>query len=119
MVLKLTKPIFTIDVDNFESQVIEYSKKIPILIDFWAEWCPPCLVISPILEDVIESYQGKIALGKIEVDDGENMKLAGRYETRGFPSILLISNGIELNRFTGAKSKSFVINFITENIKNI
>jgi len=118
MSFELEQYLFTIDVDNFESQVIEYSKTTPILIDFWAEWCPPCLVIAPILKDVIEGYQGKIALGKIEVDEDENMKLAGRYQTRGFPSVLLISNGDEINRFTGAKSKQFIINFLEENLRD-
>jgi len=111
--------LFTIDVNNFETQVIEYSNNIPILVDFWADWCPPCLVISPILKNVIHYYQGKVALGKIEVDVDENMKLAGRYQTRGFPSVLLFSNGVELNRFTGTKSKQFIINFLEENIEEI
>ncbi|MFV2060775.1 MAG: thioredoxin family protein [Gammaproteobacteria bacterium] len=119
MTFNLKDHLFTIDVDNFESQVIEYSKKTPILIDFWAEWCPPCIVIAPILKDIVELYQGELALGKIEVDEDDNMKLAGRYQTRGFPSVLLISNGIELNRFTGAKSKSFIINFLDDNLKKV
>ena len=116
MTFDINNYLFTIDVDNFESQVIEYSKITPILIDFWAEWCPPCLVIAPILKSIIETYQGKIALGKVEVDEDENMKLAGRYQTRGFPSVLLISNGTELNRFTGAKSKQFITDFLKENL---
>lgn len=119
MTFDLNDYLFTIDVNNFESQVIEYSNQTPILIDFWAEWCPPCLVISPILKNIIISYQGKVALGKVEVDEGENMKLAGRYQTRGFPSVLLILNGIELNRFTGAQSEHFISNFLKENLDNI
>jgi putative thioredoxin len=108
--------LFTIDVQNFELQVIEYSKTTPILIDFWADWCPPCIVIAPILKDIVSLYQGKIALGKIEVDEDDNMKLAGRYQTRGFPSVLLIFEGIELARFTGAKSKQFIVEFLEENL---
>jgi len=118
MAFILNNYIFTIDVDNFESQVIEYSENTPILVDFWAQWCPPCIVIAPILKDVIELYRGKIALAKVEVDEDENMKLAGRYQTRGFPSILLIADGVELNRFTGAKSKQFIIDFLEENLDN-
>lgn len=118
MVFDPNKYIFTINVDNFESQVIAYSETTPILIDFWADWCPPCLVISPILENIIDKYQGKIALGKIEVDHDENMKLAGRYQTRGFPSILLISNGNEIDRFTGSKSQQFISTFIEDNLEN-
>ncbi len=113
-----SKYIFTINVNNFESQVIEYSESKPILIDFWADWCPPCLVISPILENIINQYQGKLALGKIEVDEDDNMKLAGRYQTRGFPSILLISKGNELGRFTGAQSQHFITAFLESNLND-
>jgi len=116
MPFDLSKLIYSINLGNFETQVIEYSEQTPILIDFWADWCPPCLVIAPILESVVDYYQGKIALGKIEVDEDENMKLAGRYQTRGFPSILLISNGLELDRFTGAKSKQFITDFLEKNL---
>lgn len=119
MTFDLNNYIFIINVENFESKVIEYSNSTPILIDFWAQWCPPCLVISPILESIVEFYQGKIALGKIEVDENENMKLAGRYQTRGFPSVLLFSNGVELNRFTGAKSRLFINDFLQENLDEI
>ncbi len=114
-----SKYIFTIDVNNFESQVIEYSDTKPILIDFWADWCPPCLVISPILEKIVDHYQGKIALGKIEVDEDDNMKLAGRYQTRGFPSVLLISKGNELNRFTGAQTQQFITEFLENNLDDL
>lgn len=117
MSFELSNHLFQINLENFESQVIEYSEQKPILIDFWADWCPPCLVIAPILENVIEFYQGKIALGKIEVDEDENMKLAGRYQTRGFPSILLISKATELDRFTGAKTKQFITDFVDQNIE--
>ena len=72
---------------------------MPVLVDLWAEWCSPCLVVAPLLKQLIEEYEGKIKLAKVEVDEGENMKLAGRYQVRGFPTILLIHKGEEIAPF--------------------
>lgn len=83
-----------------------------MLVDLWADWCAPCLTIAPILENVIHAYAGAIALAKLEVDEGENMKIAGRYAARGFPTILLIQNGEEIGRFSGAKPAHFIKDFI-------
>ncbi len=106
--------IFNTSVEAFDKDVIEASHRHPVLVDLWADWCPPCIVIAPILKKVIENHPTKIALAKIEVDEGKNMKIAGQYQVRGFPTILLIQNGEEKARFSGAKSQSFVENFIDE-----
>jgi putative thioredoxin len=71
-----------------------------------------------LLKQLIEEYDGKIKLAKVEVDEGENMKLAGRYQVRGFPTILLINKGEEIARFSGAKPMSFLRNFVDENLAN-
>ena len=109
--------IFDTDVEAFEKEVIEASHHHPILVDLWADWCPPCVVVAPILKKVIENYDAEIALAKIEVDEGKNMKIAGQYQVRGFPTILFIQNGEEKARFSGAQSESFIENFIDENIE--
>ncbi len=96
--------------------VIKASNEKPVLVDLWAEWCSPCLVIAPVLKKLINEYDGKIKLAKVEVDEGENMKLAGRYKVRGFPTILLIVDGEEVARFSGAKPLSFLRNFIDDNV---
>ena len=106
--------IFDTSVETFDKDVIQASHHYPVLVDLWADWCPPCVVIAPILKNVIENYTTKIALAKIEVDEGKNMKIAGQYQVRGFPTILLIQNGEEKARFSGAQSQSFVENFIDE-----
>ena len=82
----------------------------------WAQWCSPCLVISPLLKQLVEEHEGKLKLAKVEVDEGENMKLAGHYKVRGFPTIILIIKGEEVARFSGAKPLSFLRNFVDENI---
>jgi thioredoxin 1 len=109
--------IFDTSYEAFNDEVIVPSHNYPVLVDLWAEWCPPCVVIAPILKDVVEKYDAKISLAKIEVDEDENMKIAGQYKVRGFPTILLIQNGEEKARFSGAQTASFIENFIDENIE--
>ena len=114
--LKAKSLIFDVDLEHFENRVLLASNDIPVLVDLWAEWCSPCLVIAPVLKKLIDEYDGKLKLAKVEVDEGENMKLAGRYQVRGFPTVLLINKGEEVARFSGAKPLSFLRNFIDGNI---
>ena len=108
--------IFNVDLEDYDEQVLAESYKIPVMIDLWAEWCSPCLVIAPLLKKLIEEYDGEIKLAKIEVDEGENMKLAGRYKVRGFPTIIFIKDGKEMDRFSGAKPLSFLRKFVDNNL---
>jgi thioredoxin 1 len=96
--------------DNFEQQVIEASRRTPVLVDFWADWCSPCRVLTPVLEKLVVEYAGQFILAKVEAD--ENMHLAGRYKLRGFPTVLLFKNGEVLAQFSGAKSTVFVREFM-------
>ena len=108
-------PIFDTSVESFEEDVLKPSHQYPVLVDLWADWCPPCVTIAPIIKKVVEDFDSEIALAKLEVDEGKNMKIAGQYQVRGFPTILLIQNGEEKARFSGAQSASFIENFIDEN----
>ena len=101
-------------VDTFQEYVLEASHTQPLLVDFWAEWCSPCLVIAPVLHQVIDDLDGKVGLVKVEVDDGENMKLAGRYNVRGFPTIMLFRDGEEVARFSSARSRQWILQFLRE-----
>lgn len=109
--------IFDTMLETFDKDVIEASHQHPILVDLWADWCPPCVVVAPILKKVVENSEIKIALAKVEVDEGKNMKIAGQYQVRGFPTILLIQNGEEKGRFSGAKPQSFIEDFIHQHIE--
>lgn len=111
-----SKPVFDVNLDDFETEVLEASQRTPVLVDFWADWCSPCIVIAPILTSVVEEYDGQIKLAKLEVDEGENMKLAGKYQVRGFPTIILFQNGEEKARFSSAQSASYIRDFIDSNI---
>ena len=106
--------IFETGVEDFETQVIEASHHVPVLVDFWADWCPPCTMLTPILERVAHAYGGGFLLAKVEVDEGHNMKLAGRYGMRGFPTVLLFKDGEEKARFHSAKPEHFVREFLAE-----
>ncbi len=108
--------IFDVDLEQFEEKVIVVSHDKPVLVDLWAEWCSPCLVIAPIMVQLIEEYNGALSLAKVEVDEDENMKLAGRYQVRGFPTILLIIKGEEVARFSGAKPLSFIREFVDKHL---
>ncbi len=109
-------PHYIVDTDLHEFQKEALESEIPVLVDFWADWCPPCTALTPVLERVVKSMDGKLKLVKVEVDEGDNMKLAGRYLLRGFPTVLLFSNGDELGRFSGAKQEHWVKHFIQEHL---
>lgn len=110
------QPDFILDTDleGFDAQVIEASKTLPVVVDFWADWCPPCRALTPVLERVAKSYEGRLRLVKIEVDDGANMKLAGRYGLKGFPTVLLFIDGEIKGRFSGARAEHWVKDFLAE-----
>lgn len=115
--LKSEELIFNVDLEQFDDKVLLASDKTPVLVDLWAEWCSPCLVVAPILKQLIEEYDGDVLLAKVEVDEGENMKLAGRYQVRGFPTVILIVKGEEVARFSGAKPLSFLRDFVDTHLK--
>ena len=104
--------VFDVDLHDFDEQVIVASEQRPILVDFWAEWCSPCLVIAPVLQRVVEAFDNRVRLAKLEVDVGENMKLAGKYRVRGFPTIILFKHGTEQDRFSSARPAHFIEEFI-------
>lgn len=109
--------VFDIDIDEFETTVLDASRTHPVLVDFWAEWCPPCITLSPVLEQVVRDYAGEITLAKVEVDEGENMKLAGHYTVRGFPTVILFQDGEERGRFSSMQSAGFIRDFIDGHLK--
>ncbi|HSJ80860.1 MAG TPA: thioredoxin domain-containing protein [Thiobacillus sp.] len=106
--------IFDTDLEDFDRDVIEASHSLPILVDFWADWCPPCRALTPVLERVIAHHAGRIRMAKVEVDEGANMKLAGRYALRGFPTVLLFIKGEIVGRFSSSKPEYWVREFVAE-----
>lgn len=109
-------PDYIVDVDlaGFDSAVIDASRTTPVIVDFWADWCPPCRALTPVLERVAVARAGTLKLVKIEVDEGANMKLAGRYGLKGFPTVLLFIGGEIRGRFSGSRAEHWVRDFLAE-----
>ena len=94
---------------TFASEVLE--SPIPVLVDYWAEWCGPCKMIAPALDDSAESYAGRLDIAKINVD--ENQSVPSRYHVRGIPTLMLFKNGEMASRQVGAAPKQKLEQWIT------
>ena len=87
---------------NFKQEVEEQA--LPVLVDFWAPWCGPCLMMAPVLEELEKEWQGKIKVGKVNVD--ENAGLASRYGVMSIPTLILFKNGKALKEWIGVQDKN-------------
>ncbi len=101
---------FDVDAGNFQQIVIEGSRKVPVVVDFWAEWCGPCKMLKPILEKLAEEYQGKFILAKVNSD--QNQELAAQFAVRGIPSVKAVFNGQVVDEFSGAIPEGAVREFL-------
>ncbi|NLU38133.1 MAG: thioredoxin [Bacteroidales bacterium] len=95
--------ILTLTDKNFQQQ----TKNRLVLVDFWAEWCAPCRMMAPILNEVAAELDGKAFVGKVDVQKYQN--LATKFKVRGIPTLILFKDGKEVNRFVGVKTKDFLL----------
>lgn len=105
------RPPLSYDVDeaDFAERVVARSQEIPVLVDIGADWCSPCLMLTPLLEKLVAEYDGRVLLARVDAD--ENMRLAGRHQVRGFPTVIAYSRGEEVDRFHSAKPMHFLREF--------
>ena len=98
--------------DTFQKEVIDSS--IPVLVDYWAEWCGPCKMIAPILDDLVSEYDGKLKIAKLNID--ENPQTPTKFGIRGIPTLMIFKDGNPEATKVGALSKSQLIAFIDSTI---
>lgn len=107
--------IFDANQENFKKKVIEKSKEKPVIVDFWASWCMPCVILKPILEKVVEEFEGKVLLAKVNVN--ENQELAIKYGVMSIPNVKMFKGGKIVDEFIGTRPENFVREWIQKHIE--
>ena len=95
---------------NFETEVL--GADVPVLVDFWASWCPPCKMVEPVVEELAAEYDGRLKVGKLHVD--QNPRTASRYQIMGVPTFVLFRAGEVLEQRTGAQSKAQLMQMLCQ-----
>jgi putative thioredoxin len=105
----MAEPIEVTDAD-FDQRVLERSSEVPVLVDFWADWCQPCHMLAPVIEQAVDAHPGKVELAKLDTDS--NPATAARYGVRGLPTVKAFRNGEVVDEFTGAQPPAMVERFV-------
>jgi len=98
---------------NFENEVLK--SELPCLVDFWAEWCGPCQMVGPIVEEIAKEYEGKLKVGKLDVD--QNSQIAAKYGIMSIPSLLIFNDGKVVDQIVGAVPKKQFVERIEKIVK--
>ncbi len=102
--------IIDVSTTEFQQEVLLRSREVPVLVDFWAEWCGPCKTLSPLLERMTQAGEGTFVLAKVDVD--ANQELSAQFGIQSIPTVVAIVNGTEVNRFSGALPEASILAFI-------
>jgi len=111
----LTKHVFDVDQQTFETEVLQASLTTPVLVDFWATWCEPCKVLGPMLEKLAAEYNGAFRLGKVDVDTQQ--ELAGMFGIKSIPTVVLVKDGQVLDGFAGALPEGQLREFLSRHVQ--
>ena len=98
--------------NNFNDEVLKSS--LPVLVDFWAEWCGPCRMIAPVVEDIAKEYEGKLRVGKLNVDDAQ--EIAVKYNVMSIPTLIFFKQGKPVDMVVGALGKEQLVNRVKKNL---
>jgi thioredoxin 1 len=104
--------VYNFTESNFKAEVLE--SKIPVLVDFWANWCGPCRMVAPIVDELAKEYSGKIKIGKVDVD--ANSSIASQYGIMSIPTLIFFKDGKVMAQLTGVQSKDSLKRKIEENL---
>ncbi|MDD2880211.1 MAG: thioredoxin domain-containing protein [Rhodoferax sp.] len=102
--------VFDVEESDFEALVVARSHSVPVVLDIGADWCGPCRMLTPLLERLAVKYAGKFVLAKVDAD--ENMRIAGRHQAKGFPTVIAYSHGQVVDRFHGMQTEGFSRHFL-------
>ncbi len=108
----MTAHVFDVSVADFSAEVLDASRRVPVIVDFWADWCQPCRILKPILEKLAAEYEGRFLLAKVNSD--QNHELAERYGVRGIPAVKAFVDGEMVDEFTGALPEGQIREFIAQ-----
>lgn len=108
----MSEHIIAVNDDDFDQEVLQSS--IPVLVDYWAEWCGPCKMIAPMLDEIASDFADKVKITKLNID--ENPNTPPKFGIRGIPTLMIFKNGVVEATKVGALSKSQLITFIDENM---
>ena len=106
--------VLQVNSNNWESEVLKSEK--PVFVDFWAEWCGPCRMVGPVVEQIAQSHSDKIKVVKLNVDESQD--IAMKYGIQSIPSLMVFNKGKEVNRTVGAAPKETYLRFINDSISN-
>jgi len=106
--------IYEVSDRDFDEKVLEMSRFKPVIVDFWAPWCGPCVILSPTIESAVKRFRGEVLLAKLNVD--ENPITASKYNIMSIPTVILFRDGKPVDYFIGFRPEEFIVEFIKRNI---